>query len=302
MNRLFARPVLLALLLAACPAGAVRPQSATVAASARAPIDSLVDRWHRAAATADEDVFFGSMTPEAVYLGTDATERWTRPEFERWAMKYFQRESAWAFRPYDRTVYFSADGKTAWWEEHLDTWMGVCGGSGVAVLGNDGWRIAHYHLAVTVPNARIEDFIAITKNPADRQGTPEHGVMEVVRRLLRAIGSGNAVLAGSVLDDGARIVRATERGGTVATLEIPVSNFLESIAAPREEHPDERAWDYRVRLDGPLASAWVRYGFYVDDRLSHCGVDAFELIRRGDGWKIVSLVYTRRTDGCREDE
>gem|GEM_PF-1241201 len=275
-------------------------RTGAIHASARAAIDTLVDRWHRAAASADEKVFFGSMTPDAIYIGTDASERWLRPDFERWAMKYFQRKSAWSFHPFDRHIVVSCDGNTAWWDEHLHTWMGVCGGSGVAVRTQDGWRIAHYHLAVTVPNARMQDFIAMTNNPADRAGTTEHDVMQTVRSLFAAIGQANPVHAGALLDDGARIVRCTRDNGTASTESFGVSQFLETIVAPRRGRWEERAWDYRVRIDGGLASAWVRYGFYIDGALHHCGVDAFEMVQRGDGWKVVSLVYTRCNQECRE--
>lgn len=130
-------------------------------------INTFLDAWHRAAATADETLFFGSMADDAVYLGTDPSERWTKEQFVAWSKTHFERESAWSFEPRDRTVYLSADGRIAWFEELLDTWMGVCRGSGVLARvdsehGAPGvWRIKHYNLAVTVPNELIERFIAI---------------------------------------------------------------------------------------------------------------------------------------------
>lgn len=121
-------------------------------------LDSLVDSWHRAAAEADEDNFFGSMTPDAIYIGTDPTERWTRDEFQKWAGFAFDRESAWDFKVIERQTYMGDDRKMAWWDETLDTWMGVCRGSGVAIYTTEGWKIKHYHLSVTVLNDNIEAF------------------------------------------------------------------------------------------------------------------------------------------------
>lgn len=123
-------------------------------------IDSLVDRWHQAAATADEDVFFGSMTPDGIYIGTDASEHWQRDSMRAWSAPYFERDTAWAFTPYDRHIFYDAGSGYAWWDELLETWMGVCRGSGVARREPDGtWKIAHYHLSLTVPNEKIEQFI-----------------------------------------------------------------------------------------------------------------------------------------------
>jgi hypothetical protein len=129
-------------------------------------INTLVDTWHQAAAVADEKIFFGSMTIDAVYLGTDATERWLRPEFEKWSEKYFQKEVAWNFKPYNRFVQFSDDGKTAWWDEKLDTWMGVCAGAGVTSLTNEGWKIRHYQLAMMIPNDDIKSVLETLKKAA----------------------------------------------------------------------------------------------------------------------------------------
>lgn len=124
----------------------------------KAALNTFVDDWHKAAATADADAFFGAMSPDGIYIGTDASERWLRDELREWAAFAFEREVAWDFKTIEREVYFSRDGQYAWWEEKLDTWMGVCRGSGVVEQQNGEWKIKHYHLSVTVPNEKIEDF------------------------------------------------------------------------------------------------------------------------------------------------
>lgn len=132
-------------------------------------IHQFLDAWHHAAAVADEDTFFGGMAPDGIYLGTDATERWLRDDLREWSKKYFERESAWAFTPKNRKVYRSEDGRTAWFEELLDTWVGVCRGSGVLQKTAEGWKITHYNLAVTVPNEVINGFIKLVKEAPDKK-------------------------------------------------------------------------------------------------------------------------------------
>ena len=119
-------------------------------------VQTLVNNWHHDAAVANADAYFGAMTSEAVFLGTDATERWTKTEFREWSKKYFESKKTWDFKTKERYVYFSSDKKTAWWDEKLDTWMGVCAGAGVAVLTSDGWKIAHYQLAIMIPNEKVK--------------------------------------------------------------------------------------------------------------------------------------------------
>lgn len=135
----------------------------TFSQSAEKQINTLLDAWHKAAATADEDFFFGTMTEEGIYLGTDKTEKWKREEMREWAKEYFARESAWSFKATERDVYFSADGNTAWFNEKLDTWMGICKGTGVLVKQQDEWKIALYDLSVTIDNDKIQKFIELIK-------------------------------------------------------------------------------------------------------------------------------------------
>lgn len=73
--------------------------------------------------------------------------------------------------------------------------------------------------------------------------------------------------------------------------------FVASIGRPGEILA-ERMWDPQVRIDGDLATLWAPYEFHVGDRFSHCGSDAFHLIRAEGRWRIVALTYTVQTTGC----
>jgi hypothetical protein len=122
-------------------------------------IDTVMNRWHRAAAIADEDTFFGLMTENADYIGTDPSEHWKRDELRKWSEKYFARSSAWDFKPQKRSIYFTPNGQYAWFDELLTTWMGDCRGSGVLVKTNEGWRIEQYVLSMAVLNDLTKDYI-----------------------------------------------------------------------------------------------------------------------------------------------
>lgn len=113
----------------------------------------VLDLWHLAAARADEAQYFDLMTPDAVFLGTDGTERWTRDAFRAWAHPYFAKGKAWSFKAVKRNVAFNAEGTVAWFDEVLDTPnMGPCRGSGVLVKVGKTWRIAQYNLTIPIPN------------------------------------------------------------------------------------------------------------------------------------------------------
>jgi hypothetical protein len=61
---------------------------------------------------------------------------------------------------------------------------------------------------------------------------------------------------------------------------------------------DERILAYEIRIDGPMATAWTPYEFYVNGDFSHCGVNSFQLVKFVEGWKIVYIIDTRRKEPC----
>src|SRR5690606_16778839 len=63
----------------------------------------------------------------------------------------------------------------------------------------------------------------------------------------------------------------------------------------------ERMWSPRVLEHNGLAVLWAPYDFRLDDRFSHCGVDAFTLLRDGGGWRVAGVAYTVEVTGCPED-
>lgn len=129
-------------------------------------VNQLLDNWHKAAAEANYNAYFGAMSQDAVYIGTDATENWNLTQFQQFSKPYFDKGKAWDFKPYDRHLFFTADKKTVWFDELLDTWMGICRGSGVLQLRDGQWKIVHYVLSMTVPNDDI-DAVVKTKKAAD---------------------------------------------------------------------------------------------------------------------------------------
>jgi hypothetical protein len=131
-------------------------------------IDLALNSWHQAAATANEDAFYGFMTKDCIYLGTDPSEKWYRDELREWAAFAFERDVAWAFHPFDREIYFAKDGLTAWFDEKLRTEkMGECRGSGVVIKTEEGWKLKHYNLSVTILNEKMGEFLEIEQTKVE---------------------------------------------------------------------------------------------------------------------------------------
>ena len=73
--------------------------------------------------------------------------------------------------------------------------------------------------------------------------------------------------------------------------------FLESIRTETEELL-ERMWNPTVLIYDRVATLWTHYDFHINGEFSHCGVDAINLVKTSEGWKISSITYTVQTEGC----
>lgn len=129
----------------------------------RKAIDKVLDSWHQAASDADFEAYFDKMTSKGVFLGTDATENWQNQEFRAYAKPHFDKGRAWSFTAVERNIYSHDFDNSAWFDELLDTQMGLCRGSGVVQKVDGTWKIAHYVLSIAVPNENVAELVALKK-------------------------------------------------------------------------------------------------------------------------------------------
>lgn len=138
-------------------------------------IHTTIDTWHIAAGEANFENYFGLLTDDAIFIGTDAAEVWNKTEFMAFSKPYFDQGKAWDFKAIQRNIYLDPSGKVAWFDELLDTWMQLCRGSGVLKKENGKWKIAHYVLSITIPNEEIDPVIALKK---ERDSTYVKGLIK----------------------------------------------------------------------------------------------------------------------------
>ena len=129
-------------------------------------INQTVDAWHKAAADVKFDTYFSALSDDAIYIGTDATENWTKKEFQVWAKPFFDKGTTWNFTALERHIFFDKSGKIAWFDELLNTQMKICRGSGVLVKVGKEWKIQHYVLSMTIPNDEV-DAVTKLKSPVE---------------------------------------------------------------------------------------------------------------------------------------
>ncbi|GGH18859.1 nuclear transport factor 2 family protein [Mucilaginibacter phyllosphaerae] len=129
--------------------------------------------------------------------------------------------------------------------------------------------------------------------------TDKEDIKKTITTMFDAMRKGDSSLLRSVFAEGIvfQSAGAKKDGSMVLENEKP-DGFIKAVGTPHKEIWDERITWGDIKIDGPLASAWTPYKFYLGSKFSHCGVDFYQLMKTKSGWKIIYIVDTRRTDNC----
>lgn len=136
-------------------------------------IDDLLTKWHQAAANADQQSYFDFIASDGVYIGTDATENWTKDEFFEWSKSYFEKGKAWSFVAIERNIYLAEKNTIAWFDEQLEYPGGILRGSGVLVKVKEEWKLKHYVLSLPIPNDLYKDVMEVINPKEERMEKEE---------------------------------------------------------------------------------------------------------------------------------
>lgn len=90
-----------------------------------------------------------------------------------------------------------------------------------------------------------------------------------------------------------------DKEGTSVVKTSDFNDFLKSIVSiPDSIKFQEKLLSYQIKVDGSMANAWTPYELWINDSLSHCGVNSFQLHKEEGTWKIIYLIDTRRREHC----
>jgi hypothetical protein len=125
-------------------------------------------------------------------------------------------------------------------------------------------------------------------------------IMEPVTQLFAGMNQGDSAMVHGAFVSGASFYTVTnDKEGKPLLRKDELQRFLTAVGTPHEQKWSEPIWDAKIQKDGNLANVWTKYAFYLDKKLSHCGVDAFQLFKGVDGkWRIFYLADTRQREGC----
>lgn len=148
---------------------------------------------------------------------------------------------------------------------------------------------------LTIMIAGTSALLAATR--AESQ-SPRDSVVAAVNEFFHAMTARDtAALARVQFADGI-LYAARVQGDSVGVHRGTLEGFAQQLVGLKETYV-ERMWEPTVLVHGPLAVVWASYDFHRNKTFSHCGVDAFTLLRSPTGWKIATVSYTTEATGCK---
>jgi hypothetical protein len=138
---------------------------------------------------------------------------------------------------------------------------------------------------------------SVTAQPSPLAAQLEAQPRAVVDQLFLGMRMGSASMVRQVFAPDVRFAALDHSDGSAQIAAQSVDGFVRAVEVSGGAW-NEQIYDVEVRVDDTVASVWAPYTFYLNDRISHCGVNSIELLRGAEGWKITQISDTRRTEAC----
>lgn len=141
-------------------------------------------------------------------------------------------------------------------------------------------------------------FLAYLPALAQTSSNDEAAVKATVNKLFEGMQKADSTILKPLFTPSARLQTVVNKQGEIAVNDDGIGKFISSIGKAKAGTLDERLASMEIKIDGELATAWTPYVFYRQDQKSHCGVNAFTLVKMSGSWKIQTIIDTRRKDNC----
>jgi len=130
---------------------------------------------------------------------------------------------------------------------------------------------------------------------AQSSSTEKDAVLKTVQAFFDTMSARNVEGARAILQPQGRFHAMRIRDGKPDVRAFSNEEYFADLQASKQKMR-ERTWNPEVSVHGLIATFRAPYDFWIDGKLSHCGIDAFDLIKTEDGWKIAGGVYTVETN------
>lgn len=160
----------------------------------------------------------------------------------------------------------------------------------------------NYKMKVNKPIFRIIILLILPVTISAGVGSDNDSPAQVIESFFDGMRASDGEILKTLTTDDITLHTVTQREGETVRAATDMNRFLESVSNTPAGLLNEQLTSLEVYIDGDLATAWMEYNFFRGDEFSHCGVNSMNLVQTSKGWKIFSIVDTRRTDNCEASE
>lgn len=129
----------------------------------------------------------------------------------------------------------------------------------------------------------------------EKPDNSEKSIKNTINRFFEAMEKGDTALLRSVCSNGIMLqTYMADEGGALQVFDEDFAEFVSFVGAKNRQVYKEVIEFEAIHSEKSLAVVWTPYKFYINDKLSHCGTNSFQLIKTTEGWKIHYIIDTRR--------
>lgn len=145
-------------------------------------------------------------------------------------------------------------------------------------------------------------FTLLVSLSVSAQTQDEKDALGVVNKLFEMMAAHNPAEIVALHTPEAQLVAVMKnREGKTVSRNFTAEAFSKNFAEKRGEIKEDM-YDPKTEVHGNLALVWGRYVFFVNGKLSHCGVNAFHLVKTDAGWKIAGASSSMDAANCTDAE
>jgi len=193
----------------------------------------------------------------------------------------------------DVRIYGDAAVVTGRYTFHVGDKFSHCGTNAFHLLKSDGvWKIANATSTLEMTNCdKKQDFSAENKDAL--------GAIDKLFELMAAHNPAEIIKIHTSESQLTALIFG--RDGKKTTENLTREAFSKFFETKRAELA-EKMYDVKTSVFGDMATVDGRYIFTVNNKLQHCGMNSFHLVRTADGWKLGNSISTIEPNGCTEKE
>ncbi|MBS1524039.1 MAG: hypothetical protein JST19_00230 [Bacteroidetes bacterium] len=132
------------------------------------------------------------------------------------------------------------------------------------------------------------------------QGSDNDAVKNTINRALLAMQEDDTAAFQDEFAGDVRIQYVESKNDTVSNvITVNPAEYLKQVAKFKADAWTEKITRYDdMNISNGMATIWASYKFYFGSKFDHCGTTVFQMVKRKQRWKIVSILYTIKAGNC----